>query len=128
MIAFIIIGYIFVSFEYPTTCIYTTEWINKIGVWEKHNSYDDYETLFWNGVIQRDSDSIKLYYIVPFNSNGELLDTIKFETEAYTWQAQINIHTVITTYPSSKRVVANPSTAILSVPPHLNRRPGANAS
>ncbi|PCI11860.1 MAG: hypothetical protein COB73_00710 [Flavobacteriaceae bacterium] len=80
MIAFIIIGYIFVSFEYPTTCIYTTEWINKIGVWEKHNSYDDYETLFWNGVIQRDSDSIKLYYIVPFNSNGELLDTIKFNS------------------------------------------------
>lgn len=61
-------------------CTFTTEFINKIGVWEKHNSYDDYETLFWNGVIQRDSDSIMLYYIVPFNSNGELLDTVKFNS------------------------------------------------
>ena len=61
-------------------CIYTTEWINKSGVWEKHNSYDDYETLFRNGLIQKDSDSIMLYYIVPFNENGQLLDTIEFNS------------------------------------------------
>lgn len=61
-------------------CTFSTEFINKSGVWEKHNSYDDYETLFRNGIIQRDLDSVMLYYIVPFDSNGELLDTIEFNS------------------------------------------------
>lgn len=80
MITFIIIGYVFISFEYPTNCIYTTEWIDVNGEWTNYKSLDDYETLFRNGEIQVDEDGKMLYYIVPIDEKNQLLDTIEFNS------------------------------------------------
>jgi hypothetical protein len=58
-----------------SNCIYTIEWIDKNGSWVDYKSLDNYETLYNNGVIQRDENGKMLYYVIPID-----LDTIKFNS------------------------------------------------